>query len=99
MPVCRGWDCQQTTSKFNSIYIDAHIEYPVKDRTDELELEEHNSGFLSYVRGTQHIVLYEFTIIYSVGLNWSSQVLERWREHASQLIICLQPANELFYMI
>ena len=51
---------QIKSAKAFLLELDAHVEYPVTVRTDKLELEEHSSEFLSYVRGAQHI-LYEFT--------------------------------------
>ena len=58
---------QIKSAKAFLLELDAHVEYPVKVRTGELELEEHSSGFLSYVRGTRRTpehILYECTIAY-----------------------------------
>lgn len=64
---------QIKSAKAFLLELDAHVEYPVKVRTGELELEEHNSGFLLYVRGTRHTP--EHIVYYCLLFSLSASII------------------------
>ena len=64
---------QIKSAKAFLLELDAHVEYPVKVRTGELELEEHSSGFLSYVRGTRHTP--EHIVYYCLLFSLSASII------------------------